>query len=314
MPAYDHERFVAESIKSVLAQTYRPLELIVIDDGSSDSTASVIESVADEASCRLDRFVFKRQRNRGLTATMNRALHEARGDFVTALGSDDLLLPRKIERLLALPDWRDPTMAAAFGDACFIDERGDPIGVLADHTPTAVDSPGAETQQLAHLLRAHPSPELAPLGSYASLVGGSYIPSSSTLIRRSALEAVGGYDEHFYADDYPLWLRLAREYKMVPVREVVAAKRVHGKNISLVQRRRIFRDMFELMVRERGYCRSDPVAEFLRKELRDRVLVAVEHHGSTRDLIRVIGRHPFAGPQDLIDARRRRAAQRTSTQ
>jgi alpha-1,3-rhamnosyltransferase len=304
MPAYNHERFVAESIESACAQTYRPLELIVVDDGSSDATAQVIEALAPDAERRLDRFVFLRQENRGIAKTLNRALREARGEFVANLGSDDIYLPEKIERLVNVPDWADPRTAVVFGDAYIIDEHGDRVGVCEDHTVTDADAPDAETRALAHYLRWRSPPEPGPLGSYASLLRGPYIPAVSTLVRRSALSAAGEFDESLFVEDYGLWLRLARDQRIVAVPDVVAEKRLHGNNVSLVQQRRVFRDMLELMIRERPHARSDPVASAERAAARDRTFHAVQVYGTTGDLVRLVLRHPLAAPRELRDARR----------
>jgi alpha-1,3-rhamnosyltransferase len=308
MPACNHESFVADSIRSVCAQTYRPLELIVVDDGSSDTTPAVVERLADDARAQLDRFVFRTQRNRGIAKTLNRALEDARGEFVATIDSDDVYLPHNIEFLVGLPEWDDPRTAVVFGDAVVIDEHGCGKGLLEDHSVAELDAPGAETSALAHYLRWRTPPEPGPLGSYASLLRGPYIPTSSTLIRRSALGEVGDYDESLFVEDYGLWLRLARKHRIVAVPDVVAEKRIHGNNVSLVQQRHVFRDMLELMVREKAHARSDPVAEAERLAARDRTFRAVRIYGTTGDLLRVLVRHPLAGPRDLLDARRAAAS------
>jgi hypothetical protein len=191
-----------------------------------------------------------------------------------------------------------------FGDAEFIDESGVRVGVLEDHSTVDLAAPGAEELALAHYLRWRREPEPGPLGSYASLLRGSYIPSGAAVLRRSALHAVGDYDESRFVEDYGLWLRLAREYRIVAIPEVVAQKRFHGENASVVSMRRVFRDMLELMVRERPYARSDPVAAAERAASRDRAYRAVRLYGGRVDLLRVVARHPISGPGDLLAARR----------
>jgi cellulose synthase/poly-beta-1,6-N-acetylglucosamine synthase-like glycosyltransferase len=136
------------------------------------------------------------------------------------------------------------------------------------------------------------------------MLRGPYIPASSTLIRRSALRDVGDFDESLFVEDYGLWLRLARDHRIVAVPDVVAEKRLHGANASLVQQRRIFRDMLDLIVREKRHVRADPVATAERVSSRNRWYYGVVVHGTTADLLRVLIRHPVAGPLDLLEARR----------
>jgi GT2 family glycosyltransferase len=300
--AYNHERFVAESIESVCAQTHRPLELIVVDDGSSDATAAVIAALADDTRRQLERFVFVRQRHHGTPAALNRALRQARGEFVATLPSDDVYLPDKIDRLLALPDWADRRTAAVFGDAYYIDAHGARVGLLEDHSIADPAARTAETRVVAHLMRWRFPPEPGPLGSYASILRGSHIPMVSTLIRRGPLQAIGGFDESLFIEDYGLWLRLARDHRIAATPDVVAAKRRHDGNASLVHKRSVFRDVLELMVREKRHARSDPVARRERAAARDRSFQAVRVYGTTSDLVRVLARHPVAGPPDLLAA------------
>jgi alpha-1,3-rhamnosyltransferase len=306
IPSYNHDRFIAETIETVCAQTHQPLELIVVDDGSTDGTASVVESVAPDARRRLDRFVFVQQRaNRGITRTLNRALREARGEFVAVVGSDDVCLPCEYERLVDAPAWANARTAAVFGDAIFIDEHGRRVGVLHDHSTTDLADPEAETLALAHYTRWRREPEPGPLGSYRSLLRGMYVPMVSTLFRRSAVRAAGNFDERYFIEDYPLLLKLARDQVIDAIPDVLAKRRLHGGNASLVDKRAVFREFLELMVRERRHARRDPVADAERAGARDRAYHNVRYYGNAFDLVRVVARHPFAGPSELLAARRR---------
>jgi len=92
--AYDAERYLGEAIESVLAQTYRNLELIVVDDGSTDRTGEIAASYGDPVRCI-------RQENGGMAASRNRAIPEARGDYLAFLDADDRFPPEKLEQQLA---------------------------------------------------------------------------------------------------------------------------------------------------------------------------------------------------------------------
>lgn len=123
MPAYNSEPFVAASIESVLAQTYSDLELLIVDDVSSDKTASVVESYM-----RKDpriRF-FRQPQNAGAAEARNRAIGEARGRYIAFLDSDDLWLPEKLHRQIgAMRTEKWPFTYTAYTR---IDEQGQPLG------------------------------------------------------------------------------------------------------------------------------------------------------------------------------------------
>lgn len=123
MPSYNSERFIAESIKSVQSQTYGDWELLVVDDCSTDDTVSVVEAMANEDQRIL---VFSNERNSGAACSRNRALREAKGDWVAFLDSDDLWAPEKLERQLTF--MRDSGCSFSYTEYETIDEGGKPLG------------------------------------------------------------------------------------------------------------------------------------------------------------------------------------------
>src|ERR1017187_10376932 len=128
IPAYNHERYVVESIRSIINQTYRNIELIIINDGSKDDTHGKILTLIEECKQRFARFEYVSRNNVGLTSTLNQALSMARGSYFSALASDDIALPGKIVLLVNALEAAGPTYAAAFGNALFIDDQGRRIG------------------------------------------------------------------------------------------------------------------------------------------------------------------------------------------
>jgi hypothetical protein len=132
MPLYNTEQYVAAAVRSVLAQTYENLELVVVDDGSSDASIAAVTAVAD------DRVRVVEQIHGGEAAARNRGLDEARGELVAWLDADDLCLPH---RLTTMVDALEATGAAfAHCDLLFIDEQEVPIGLLQSSqiSPTRV--------------------------------------------------------------------------------------------------------------------------------------------------------------------------------
>lgn len=177
IPAYNQAHYLGHAIESALAQTHRDLEVIVVDDGSTDDTAAVAQSFADAHV----RYVY--QANRGLSAARNTGLRHAGGEFVSFLDSDDQFLPHKLELLLAELE-RHPESGLAAGQAIPVDQDGQPIGQVFDK--------GLPAEGAQWLL-------------------GNPLHVGSVLLRRAWQERVGYFDESLRSyEDWDLWLRLAR--------------------------------------------------------------------------------------------------------
>jgi glycosyltransferase involved in cell wall biosynthesis len=185
MPAYNGERFIAQSILSVLNQTYSDLELIVVDDGSTDRSAEIVRELQKTD----NRIRYLSQENSGQGAARNTGIKNSQGNLIAFLDQDDLWLERKLEV---------QTMA--------IEESGADVvfssGYIFSEEDSACDSV--------------PFPETA--GKYSGhemfrlLFIQNRIPILTVVVRREALSKVGHLDENLCyqnADDYDLWLRLA---------------------------------------------------------------------------------------------------------
>lgn len=122
MPSWNTGRFIAESIESVLSQTYHKWELIIVDDCSTDNTDSVVQSFNDT---RIK--YFRNDKNLGAALTRNRALREARGEWIAFLDSDDLWLPEKLEHMLAY--MKSNGYVFAYHDYVKIDEESNPLNI-----------------------------------------------------------------------------------------------------------------------------------------------------------------------------------------
>jgi glycosyltransferase involved in cell wall biosynthesis len=178
LAAYQAEDFIGEAIDSILAQTRPPDEIVVVDDGSTDATARILESYGD-------RIRLIRQENRGYPMAMNRAIQEASGDFVAPCGADDLWEPRKLE-------WQAEALAqhtgvgVLFGHAVFFGF------VEGDHVrPTGTGVLDGQAL-LEDLLVCNP------------------INMPSAVIRRELLGQLGWFTDGFVADDFEFFFRCLR--------------------------------------------------------------------------------------------------------
>ncbi len=207
IPVWNGERYLAEAIESVLAQTHRDFELIIVDDGSSDATATMAEGYA-----RLDpRVRLVRQPNQGVAAARNTGLEVARSQWVACLDHDDLMLPHRLQRQIAFIAAHPEVKL--FGSVCqYINEEGRPRG---GHT---IGTPIRSRADLDALLET------------GRLIG---LTHPSVMMHRDTMRALGGYDPAMEpAEDLDLWMRVAQAGHLVLQDDAVLTRyRVHAASI-----------------------------------------------------------------------------------
>ncbi|MBX6377399.1 MAG: glycosyltransferase [Clostridia bacterium] len=202
IPVYNHEEFVAEAVGSALNQTYRDLEVIVVDDGSTDGTPAKVAAFAD----RIRSF---RKANGGTASALNLGIREARGELIAWLSSDDVFLPEKIDLQVRYLD-AHPHVGLCYTDFYVIDARG---AVTGEVRCTSLPNREAWTRAL--------------------LSQGCLINGSTTLIRRNLLAEVGGFDESLpQAHDLDLWIRLSLRTEFGHIPQSLVKYRWHHKNLS----------------------------------------------------------------------------------
>jgi glycosyltransferase involved in cell wall biosynthesis len=201
IPAYQAAAYVRDAVESVLQQTYRPLECIVVDDGSTDATPQVADDFGDEV-----RLV--RQENRGVSAARNRGVREARGEFLAFLDADDCWLPARIEQQMEVFE-RRPKLEAVVCATQVVDAGLKPHGTIRQ-------DPAIRVEDL--------------LLCRASVVSAS----SNLLVRRGALEAIGGWDEALSTSaDWAMTFRLLQRGRLATIAEPLVQYRRHRGNMSL---------------------------------------------------------------------------------
>jgi teichuronic acid biosynthesis glycosyltransferase TuaG len=205
MPTYEGAAFVSETIESVLAQTYEPIELVVVDDASTDGTPEIAAGYGERV--RLER---GRERI-GPTRRRNEALSLARGELIAWLDQDDLWLPEKTDRQVEVMLARPEVGLVYTGYEAFDDETGETI-------PWRDRDSEAEGDVLVPLF-----------------VRGCFVGSLTALFRREVLTR---RDLHLretdfsFGDDYYLWLALSLDWQVARIDEVLARYRRHAENES----------------------------------------------------------------------------------
>ncbi|WP_315790564.1 glycosyltransferase [Fischerella sp. JS2] len=201
IPTYNSEKTIRQTIESVLKQTFSDFELIIINDGSTDSTLEVISEFQDS---RIKIFSFE---NAGGNVSRNRGLERATGEFVSFLDADDLWTFDKLEsQLNALK--ANPQAAVAYSWTDYIDEQGKFL-----LSGTHITANGNVYEQL--------------------LISNFLENGSNPLIRRKALLELGGFDEHLTAaQDWDMWLRLAQNFNFIAVPRVQILYRISANSLS----------------------------------------------------------------------------------
>lgn len=212
---YNYSIYIEQSINSLLSQTFSDYELIIIDDGSTDNSRSIIERYKDIA-----RIVF--QKNQGLNISNNIALKMANGKYIIRLDADDFLEPEALSCMVDMLE-SDSDLGLVFPDYFYVDKNGFRIGEEKRHN---FSSEVAIFDQPAH--------------------------GACTMIRKKFLHQLGGYDERYKCQDgYDLWLKIATKYKVANISRPLFSYRQHGDSLSsnedkiLSTRRRIKDDYIQ---------------------------------------------------------------------
>jgi glycosyltransferase involved in cell wall biosynthesis len=199
---YNHDRFVAEALESVLEQTYRRIQLIIVDDASTDSSKQII---ADFMTQHADAQFISHDTNLGNCKAFNSGLMHARGELVMDLSADDILPPDRVELGVREFDKHDDSFGVQFGDAMIIDETGEFLGYHSDRFPHAT----------------------IPQGDvYEAVIGKYFISGPTTMVRKRVLKDLGGYDESLSYEDFDFWIRSSRRYKYLYTPKVLVKQRL----------------------------------------------------------------------------------------
>lgn len=246
IPAYNHEKYICKSIESVIDQDYNNIELIIINDGSTDKTDEKIKNYLLVCQNRFARFKYISRNNKGLTKTLNEAMKWSKGKYFTGHASDDIVLPSKVSILVKEFEGIDESYAAVFGNAKFIDNNSKEIFLWQKCTQKNYDN--FISFQLACRNFDYKDPDL--FGSYKSLLEGNYLPSMSRLMRLDILKKIGGWKENNTIEDWEMWLKLSKKYKFLYVDKILALYRWHEVNSIKTMESKLVEDSIKLLMEE----------------------------------------------------------------
>ncbi|MEW9672153.1 glycosyltransferase [Ammoniphilus sp. 3BR4] len=214
IPVYNHEKFIAETIDSVLAQSHRNTEIIVINDGSTDGTKEVLNGYKEK-------ILVIEQTNAGPSVARNHGLHKATGKFVCFLDSDDKFYPSKLERQLQVFR-RVPKVGLVHAGATVTKKNNQ---FWYRYIPKPFHS---HEQQIRELLRSN------------------HIVCSTVMVRRELFSRAGYFNESYRRhQDYDMWLRLLAHCQFGSVPEALIQYRWHEQNLSRAIDKAALRNMKE---------------------------------------------------------------------
>ncbi|MEW6026951.1 MAG: glycosyltransferase [Planctomycetota bacterium] len=212
-PTYNHEKYIAECIRSVLSQSYQDWEMLIVDDGSTDATADIIKRFRDP------RIRYLRQENQGaykLGATYNKALKESRGDLIAILEGDDFWPPDKLA--VQAPYFSSPDIILTYGDCIVTNEHSDKLFYRGAPSEPEIRDNAPAGSALKGFLRAE-----------------NFIYAQTVMIRKDALLKIGGFIQPDYLNlvDFPTWCRLCLEGEFRGIPRLLGYWRRNIKSLTM---------------------------------------------------------------------------------
>ena len=202
IPSYNHAKYIKESIQSMIDQDYENMEMIIIDDGSSDNSIEIIESMIPLCKKRFKRFEFRHRENKGISATLNEAIKWSKGKYLSGLASDDIAMPNKTSYLV---DKLEQTgHKAAFGSV---------VNMMDEKTIYG------------------PKNQIVEYTFDDLILFKKGIHGTACLININSLKEIGLYNENIAVEDFYMWLKLTEDGScLICYPEILAKYRTHDYN------------------------------------------------------------------------------------
>lgn len=208
---FNQKRFLREAVESVLSQTYRNVELIIVDDASTDGSKEEILKIKDEHPAVT---ILLLDENQGNCKAFNRGLALAKGDYLIDLAADDILLPQRVATGVKALQSAGNDYGVNFSDAIWIDEAGKKLYQHSERFPH----------------------QTIPQGDvYTEVIQRYFICPPTVMFTRAVMDTLGGYDETLTYEDFDFWIRSSRFFKYCYSTDVLVKKRVVRNGQSNVQ-------------------------------------------------------------------------------
>jgi len=283
MSVYNGQRYLCAAVDSILAQTFTDFEFIIVNDGSTDRTQGILESYEDE------RLIIIEQENRGLTASLNRAIKRAKGEYIARMDADDISLPTRLE-----------------AQVNFLDEHPQ-IGLVGTFY--------AEFTENGEVIRtvSLPTEGWRIKRSLSSVRSANPFCHGAVMFRRECIEQVGDYREEFQrSQDYDLWLRIAEHHGMANLEEPLYMWRLNPESVSMQSEEQVLYHQLALKCARRRRAGQPERLEELADEVARRLMkrrppVWEEHRRQARyhylwGLCLLAGKRPAEAKGQFVEA------------
>lgn len=235
LPVYNGSQWLDECIRSILNQSYKDFELVIVDDGSIDDSKKIVEHYLKDNRVR---YIY--QENKGFTGATNRCIRESKGNYIAFISQDDIWLSNKLE--LQIQKIEDEGFDLVHSDVYHIDSNGE---VICRRNPKI-----PRTKDRKEVLK--------------SLFLNNYICHQSVLVKRECFDKLGLFDEQLELfSDYDMWLRIAGEFDIGYLDTPLVKKRIHEGQASVIKSSRGFEDL--LLIIEKACTRYPYLQRFVHK-------------------------------------------------
>jgi alpha-1,3-rhamnosyltransferase len=214
IPAYNHEKYIEQTIRSIINQTYDNIELIVINDGSSDKTWEIIQSMREVCERRFTKTIFLNQKNKGITKTLNSGIKMAEGKYIKSIASDDYLVPEAIEKFVSFAE-QNADVELVFSDGFHIESE----------KLSNMDFSKNGMQKFSDLFDFKDG----YLFDYL-LTKVFFAPTTSVFYTKNLIERINYYDESLLIEDIDFFLRASKETKFYFLNDILVYHRIHPNN------------------------------------------------------------------------------------
>ena len=283
--SHNHGPFIAEAIDSIISQTYKNIEIILVDDCSTDHTTEVIRRLKRNFPYIKTILLKKRVGN---CKAFNRGLTQSRGDFIIDLAADDLLLPERIQEGLKCFYQHGDEYGVNYTDAAYINAEGK---VLKYHYKR--DSAGQLIDKVYEGL------------IYEKLLSRYFICTPTMMVRKSVFDLLGGYDENLSYEDFDFWVRTGKITQYCYTDKILIKKRVLGGSLSAgqyIRGSRILHSTYQVCLKaERiNNTESERLALVQRVKYEFRKALFSRNYSIAFDFSRLLLRNIKPGPKKIL--------------
>ncbi|CAN5385769.1 hypothetical protein BH11BAC3_BH11BAC3_19630 [soil metagenome] len=211
IPVYNAEKYITATLNSVEQQVYPAIELIVLNDGSTDNSFELIKYWAKSSKWPVT--ILHHEKNKGLTASCNALLNKANGKYFQKLDADDLLKPDKILNQVNVLEKSSSEVALVYGNVQLINEDG--LKLEEEYYERIGSTP------------------LEGKGLYNALLESNFVPNPAVLTRTGVLKEMGGYDTTLLYEDWDMWLKISRKYSFIYTHEKDSCYRISSNSMMM---------------------------------------------------------------------------------